>query len=175
MGSALPGPTQFLVDMSRFVQNNILYILGFMVLAVFIFRRYYKTEGGRLRVDRTVLKLPVFGMLLKKVAVAIQRSINRPTDFVARYGGEEFVVVLSNTNREGAIKIAEDIRNNIKILRIHHSTSQKSKYVSLSLGISTTVPISSGDKDKLIKKADQALYKAKQKGRNQIFYSDENS
>ena len=112
---------------------------------------------------------------LKKVAMAIQRSINRPTDFAARYGGEEFVVVLSNTNREGAIKIAGDIRNNLKILRINHSTSETSKYVSLSLGISTTVPISSGDKDKLIKKADQALYKAKQKGRNQIFYSDENS
>ena len=70
MGSALPGPTQFLVDMSRFVQNNILYMIGFIVFAVFIFRKYYRTEGGRLRIDRMVLKLPVFGMLLKKVAVA---------------------------------------------------------------------------------------------------------
>lgn len=70
MGSALPGPTQFLVDISRFVQSNILYILGAIVLAVFIFKRYYKTEGGRLRVDRTTLKLPVFGMLLRKAAVA---------------------------------------------------------------------------------------------------------
>ncbi|MBW2560701.1 MAG: type II secretion system F family protein [Deltaproteobacteria bacterium] len=70
MGSALPGPTQFLVDMSRFVQNNILYILGMIVLIAFAFRRYYRTERGRLQVDRTVLKLPVFGILLKKVAVA---------------------------------------------------------------------------------------------------------
>ena len=70
MGSALPGPTQFLVDMSRFVQNNILYIIGSMILVVFIFRKYYKTEGGRLRIDRVVLSLPVFGVLLKKVAVA---------------------------------------------------------------------------------------------------------
>ncbi len=70
MGSALPGPTQLLVDISRFVQSNILYILGAIVLAVFIFKRYYKTEGGRLRVDRTTLKLPVFGMLLRKAAVA---------------------------------------------------------------------------------------------------------
>ena len=70
MGSALPGPTQFLVDMSRFVQNNILYIIGSMILVVFIFRKYYRTKGGRLRIDRAVLKLPVFGMLLKKVAVA---------------------------------------------------------------------------------------------------------
>ncbi len=70
MGSALPGPTQFLVNISRFVQSNILYILGTIVLAVFLFKRYYKTEGGRLRVDRTTLKLPVFGMLLRKAAVA---------------------------------------------------------------------------------------------------------
>ncbi|HPQ43036.1 MAG TPA: type II secretion system F family protein [Syntrophales bacterium] len=70
MGSALPGPTQFLVDASRFVQGNILYIIGTMILIVFIFRRYYKTKGGRLRIDRMTLKLPVFGLLLKKVAVA---------------------------------------------------------------------------------------------------------
>jgi len=70
MGSALPGPTQLLVDLSRSVQNNILYILGFTVLIVFAFRRYYKTRWGRLQVDRFVLTLPVFGILLKKVAVA---------------------------------------------------------------------------------------------------------
>ena len=70
MGSALPGPTQILVDMSRFVQNNILYILGIIVLFVFAFKRYHKTERGGLQIDRTVLKLPVFGLLLKKVAVA---------------------------------------------------------------------------------------------------------
>jgi len=70
MGSALPGPTQFLVDMSRFVQHNILYMLGAFILFGFIFTRYYKTEKGRLRIDRIMLKLPVFGILLKKVAVA---------------------------------------------------------------------------------------------------------
>jgi len=70
MGSALPGPTQFLVDMSRFVQHNILYMLGAFILFGFIFTRYYKTEKGRLRIDRITLKLPVFGILLKKVAVA---------------------------------------------------------------------------------------------------------
>jgi len=70
MGSALPGPTQFLVDASRFVQHNILYALGIIVLLVFAFRRYYTTDRGRLLIDRILLKLPVFGILLKKVAVA---------------------------------------------------------------------------------------------------------
>jgi type IV pilus assembly protein PilC len=69
-GSALPGPTQVLVDMSGFVQNNILYMIIGVVIAVIAYKRYYKTERGRLQVDTLVLKAPVFGILLKKVAVA---------------------------------------------------------------------------------------------------------
>ncbi|MBN2284066.1 MAG: type II secretion system F family protein [Deltaproteobacteria bacterium] len=69
-GSALPAPTQFLVDASHFVSANILYILGGMVAIVYAFRRYYKTERGRLQIDMMVLKSPVFGILMKKVAVA---------------------------------------------------------------------------------------------------------
>ncbi len=70
MGSALPAPTQFLVDMSQFVQNYIIYMVIIFAVIVFAFRRYYKTEPGRLQIDTLVLKAPVFGMLLKKVAVA---------------------------------------------------------------------------------------------------------
>ncbi len=69
-GSALPGPTQVLVDMSGFVQNNILYMIAGLVIAVIAYKRYYKTERGRLQIDTLVLKAPVFGILLKKVAVA---------------------------------------------------------------------------------------------------------
>lgn len=69
-GSALPGPTQVLVDMSKFVQNNILYMIIGVVIAVIAYKRYYKTERGRLQVDTIVLKAPVFCILLKKVAVA---------------------------------------------------------------------------------------------------------
>jgi len=69
-GSALPAPTQFLVNASAFVQSNILYMIVVVVIIVVAFKRYYKTERGRLQVDTLVLKSPVFGMLLKKVAVA---------------------------------------------------------------------------------------------------------
>jgi len=69
-GSALPGPTQFLVNASAFVQSNILYMIGVAIIIAVAFKRYYKTERGRLQVDTLVLKAPVFGMLLKKVAVA---------------------------------------------------------------------------------------------------------
>ncbi|MDD5475023.1 MAG: type II secretion system F family protein [Syntrophales bacterium] len=70
MGSALPAPTQFLVDASQFVQSYIIYIVAIFAVIVFIFRRYYKTKSGRLNIDRLILKSPVFGMLMKKVAVA---------------------------------------------------------------------------------------------------------
>jgi type IV pilus assembly protein PilC len=69
-GSALPGPTQVLVNMSQFVQSNILYMIAAVVIAIIAFKRYYKTERGRLQIDTLVLKAPIFGILMKKVAVA---------------------------------------------------------------------------------------------------------
>jgi len=70
MGGALPGPTQFLVDTSQFAQDYFLYMLGGLIALFFGFKRYYKTEKGKLVIDALVLKAPVFGPLLKKVAVA---------------------------------------------------------------------------------------------------------
>lgn len=70
MGSDLPGPTQFLVDASAFAQNNFIYAVIGVAVFVYAFKMYYKTEKGTLTVDALVLKLPVFGPLLKKVAVA---------------------------------------------------------------------------------------------------------
>ncbi len=69
-GKALPLPTQIVVSMSNFVKSKILYILGFIILSVIAFRRFYKTPKGRIVVDKLVLFLPVVGMLIRKVAVA---------------------------------------------------------------------------------------------------------
>ncbi|MCK4729564.1 MAG: type II secretion system F family protein, partial [Desulfobacterales bacterium] len=69
-GGALPAPTQIVVVISRFAKGNILYMIGALVAFVFAFKRFYKTEKGRVLVDDYMLKLPVFGMLLRKVAVA---------------------------------------------------------------------------------------------------------
>lgn len=69
-GGALPAPTQIVVSLSKFVKGNILYMIGAVVAFVFAFRRFYKTEKGRVLVDGYMLKLPIFGMLLRKVAVA---------------------------------------------------------------------------------------------------------
>ncbi|WP_319409517.1 type II secretion system F family protein [uncultured Desulfosarcina sp.] len=70
MGGALPGPTLIVVAMSEFVKSKIHWIIIGVVIFIFAFRKYYKTEKGRKIVDATMLKLPVFGMLIRKVAVA---------------------------------------------------------------------------------------------------------
>ncbi len=70
MGSKLPGPTQFLVDASRAAQEYWLYAVGALIAVYIAFKRYYATERGTLVIDALVLKSPVFGPLLKKVAVA---------------------------------------------------------------------------------------------------------
>lgn len=70
MGGELPGPTQFLVNASQFMQNYFLFMIGGVAAIFYAFRRYYNTQRGRLTVDALVLKTPVFGPLLKKVAVA---------------------------------------------------------------------------------------------------------
>jgi type IV pilus assembly protein PilC len=70
MGGQLPGPTQFLINISDYAVSYFPYIVGGVVLFIFIFRRYYRTEKGRLVVDALMLKAPIFGPLLTKVAVA---------------------------------------------------------------------------------------------------------
>ena len=69
-GRALPAPTQFVVNVSNFVKSYIIYLIVLMALCIFAFRRFYRTERGRTIVDDLVLKAPVFGVLIRKVAVA---------------------------------------------------------------------------------------------------------
>ncbi len=70
MGGQLPAPTQFVISTSQFVQSYFLFMVAGVVLAIYAFKRYYRTEKGRLRIDALILKAPVFGPLLNKVAVA---------------------------------------------------------------------------------------------------------
>ncbi len=70
MGQALPLPTQIVIELSRLTKKYFLFMLGGIVLFVFLLKRYYQTERGRLQIDALLLKLPLFGNLLRKVAVA---------------------------------------------------------------------------------------------------------
>ncbi len=70
MGGQLPGPTLIVISISNFVKSKILYILLGIVLFIIAFKRWYKTAKGRALVDDVLLKLPIFGILLRKVAIA---------------------------------------------------------------------------------------------------------
>lgn len=70
VGQSLPAPTQFVINLSRFVTNNIIYIIIAMAALIYLLRRVYRTEKGKYLMDDLFLKLPIFGMLLRKVAVA---------------------------------------------------------------------------------------------------------
>lgn len=107
---------------------------------------------------------------LQKVAQEIRRQVKRPSDVVARYGGEEFVILLPNTNLSGALTLAEMIRNAIETMNISHENSLVSDNVTLSLGVSCKIPEQIEQYKELIKEADDALYEAKENGRNCICY-----
>ncbi|MGC9528292.1 MAG: diguanylate cyclase domain-containing protein [Limnospira sp.] len=106
---------------------------------------------------------------LIQVAKAIRGAMKRPADFVARYGGEEFAAILPNTDINGAVEVAERIRDRIKQLQIPHAKSRVSPHVTLSLGLASQVPNSpSMPADLLVNAADRALYEAKHNGRDRI-------
>jgi diguanylate cyclase (GGDEF)-like protein/PAS domain S-box-containing protein len=104
---------------------------------------------------------------LIQVAQVIDRIPQRPGDLAARYGGEEFVVVLPNTDAEGALIVTTAMQKAIASLQLPHVKSQVSQYITISLGISSLIPSPETSVDELIAQADQALYQAKQQGRNQ--------
>jgi two-component system, cell cycle response regulator len=108
---------------------------------------------------------------LRAVAQAIQSVVKRPADLVARYGGEEFVVALPDTYSEGAVCLAEQIREKVGSLRIPHVRSQAVPYVTLSLGVSSMAPRGEIPPENLIVAADEALYTAKKQGRNRVVLS----
>lgn len=104
---------------------------------------------------------------LKKVSAEIKRQTRRITDDVIRYGGEEFIVLLPNTNKSDAIKIAESIRKAVSMLNLPNPDSPVSGTVSISLGVAST----EDHVDSLFKAADDNLYEAKNRGRNQTYPS----
>lgn len=105
---------------------------------------------------------------LQQVAAALRVSAHRSGDVIARYGGEEFVVILPRTGTDQAKEIAEKIRLQIQSLGIVHSGNSASRYVTLSVGVATEVPMQGIDCVRLIERADKALYQAKEGGRNLV-------
>jgi diguanylate cyclase (GGDEF)-like protein len=105
---------------------------------------------------------------LKTVAQTIKVEVQRESDFLARYGGEEFVILFPNTNMDGAKTVCERIMKSIDSINIPHCTSPIGSKLTLSIGIASITDFEGYDHMDLLKKADEALYSAKEKGRNRL-------
>ncbi len=121
--------------------------ISLMMLDVDQFKKYNDTHG-HLVGDRC----------LQRVARVLHESAHRPTDLAARYGGEEFAIILSDTPAEGALMMAERVREQVAALG--------DPKVTISIGLATIQPCDNNTTSTLIAAADACLYRAKQAGRN---------
>ncbi|PIQ90655.1 MAG: hypothetical protein COV71_03310 [Candidatus Omnitrophica bacterium CG11_big_fil_rev_8_21_14_0_20_41_12] len=104
-------------------------------------------------------------IVLKKVGLLLKSSLREVNPLLCRFGGEEFLVMLSGLNKQKALVLAEDLRGRIEkktiILRRNET------HITVSIGVAS-LPLDTKDDDELIQKADKAMYKAKEKGRNRV-------
>ncbi len=131
--------------------------LAIIILDVDFFKNYNDSLGHQ-----------AGDLCLQTIATCLEQSGKRASDVVARYGGEEFIVLLPNTDLSGAELVATSIKNKISNLNIIHPNSAVSRKVSVSQGVTAMVPMMGCSYERLIRFADQALYEAKQTGRNKI-------
>jgi diguanylate cyclase (GGDEF)-like protein len=112
---------------------------------------------------------------LQLVASTISKSSSRSGELVARFGGEEFIVLLPHCDEKNAYRSCENIRRSVEALGIKHPNSKVSSVVTVSIGCATCyLPDKTLDKKSLIKRADEALYRAKDNGRNRVDTIGEN-
>jgi diguanylate cyclase (GGDEF)-like protein len=110
-------------------------------------------------------------LCLKRIAQALQDTVRRPADLVARYGGEEFAILLPDTDEDGALTIARQLLAAIRALGIPHHACERG-IVTISIGIAVATPPPVIDPVLLVERADQALYAAKQAGRDRVLVNE---
>lgn len=134
--------------------------LSLLLCDIDYFKRYNDSQGHQ-----------AGDAVLVDIANILDQHVLRSTDSVARYGGEEFVLVLPNTDEQGARKLAGDILRTVNAAKIPHPDSKVSNYITVSIGGSTKIPTIQVERSTLIQSADQQLYLAKAKGRNCVRFS----
>jgi diguanylate cyclase (GGDEF)-like protein len=139
--------------------------LSFIILDIDYFKGYNDANGHKAGDDALVA-----------VSSSIKNSLHRGSDYVFRLGGEEFGVIFTGENEENSLQFANKIKKNIEKLKINHSNSQVSKYITVSIGlIVVNFAETISDQDSIYTMADGALYLAKDKGRNQVSMHVNNS
>lgn len=133
------------------------FLVAIMIIDIDYFKEY-NDKYGHLEGDNCLMQ----------IAKVINESVRRRGDFCARYGGDEFIAVLFDTLSDAAKNIAIEIKNGIAALQMPNKLSQVSEYVTVSIGLASTVPDGVGDYYMLIDAADKALYQSKKHGKNQI-------
>ncbi len=131
--------------------------LAVVLMDVDYFKKYNDTYGHLAGDD-----------CLKKVAGVMSAAGKRATDLAGRYGGEEFILILPATKEEGALIVAEKIRAGVEALGIPHEKSSVAGHVTVSLGVAGTVPVQGLSWTEIVRNADEALYCAKESGRNRV-------
>jgi diguanylate cyclase (GGDEF)-like protein len=134
--------------------------LSLILCDIDCFKRYNDTYGHQ-----------AGDVCLQQVASALIGAAKRPEDLVARYGGEEFAAILPHTDSAGAIQVAEKMRLAVKALEIPHADSAVNRWVTISLGVASAMPNLESAPEDLIAAADQALYHAKESGRDRYALS----
>ncbi len=134
--------------------------LSLILCDIDYFKRYNDTYGH-----------PAGDECLVQIAQAINRAVKSSADLVARYGGEEFAVILPNICEQEAVQVAITIQNQVRQLQLDHLASDVENYVTVSIGIASTVPSPNSSPQGLIAAADRALYQAKQQGRDRYYVS----
>jgi diguanylate cyclase (GGDEF)-like protein len=125
------------------------------------FKRF-NDEHGHLQGDHALMQ----------VAQCIKRHLKRPADSCARFGGEEFAVLLPAIPTAGAMKVAEEIRIGVGLMSLGDPTLDG---LTLSIGVTTTMPQLSSSFKQALKAADTALYLSKQLGRNRVEFHVQHS
>lgn len=130
----------------------------FMLCDIDYFKSYNDTYGHILG-DET----------LKKVAGALKESLKRPNDYAFRIGGEEFGIVLSDMTFEKASGFAKTIKYNVENLNIEHKGNENNNNIlTISMGITHIKECVNNNSNDIYNSSDEALYKSKENGRNQI-------
>jgi diguanylate cyclase (GGDEF)-like protein len=129
--------------------------LSILMLDIDLFKRVNDDYGHQVGDDA-----------LRQVAQVLRDVIHRTTDLIARYGGEEFAIVLPNTDVKGAYLVAEKIR--LLIADKQLNTDGISFSITVSIGVMGDEPSRGDSADYWLKEADDALYKAKDLGRNRV-------